>query len=106
MSDAERRPELLTYDTATAEQVAHARSEARRKLAEARARHTPEYWAELRERLNLPARSECDMRTVIGVDDELLAAAQSELGTSTDKDTVNEALRFVAERKAPITRNP
>jgi Arc/MetJ family transcription regulator len=40
------------------------------------------------------------MRTIIDVDDELLAAAQSELGTATKKDTVNEALRYVAERKA------
>lgn len=40
------------------------------------------------------------MRTIIDVDDALLAAAQSELGTATKKDTVNEALRYVAERKA------
>jgi Arc/MetJ family transcription regulator len=40
------------------------------------------------------------MRTIIDVDDELLEAAQSELGTATKKDTVNEALRYVAERKA------
>ena len=40
------------------------------------------------------------MRTIIDVDDELLDAAQSELGTVTKKDTVNEALRYVAERKA------
>jgi Arc/MetJ family transcription regulator len=40
------------------------------------------------------------MRTIIDVDDELLEAAQSELGTATKKDTVNEALRFVAERRA------
>lgn len=40
------------------------------------------------------------MRTIIDVDDELLVAAQSELGTATKKDTVNEALRYVAERKA------
>jgi Arc/MetJ family transcription regulator len=30
----------------------------------------------------------------------LLEAAQSELGTTTKKDTVNEALRYVAERNA------
>jgi Arc/MetJ family transcription regulator len=40
------------------------------------------------------------VRTIIDVDDELLDAAQSELGTSTKKDTVNEALRYVAERQA------
>lgn len=40
------------------------------------------------------------MRTIIDIDDELLEAAQAELGTTTKKDTVNEALRFVAERRA------
>jgi Arc/MetJ family transcription regulator len=40
------------------------------------------------------------MRTIIDVDDALLDAAQSELGTATKKDTVNEALRYVAERNA------
>lgn len=40
------------------------------------------------------------MRTIIDVDDALLDAAQAELGTATKKDTVNEALRYVAERKA------
>jgi len=40
------------------------------------------------------------VRTIIDVDDELLEAAQAELGTTTKKDTVNEALRFVAERRA------
>jgi Arc/MetJ family transcription regulator len=40
------------------------------------------------------------MRTIIDVDDALLVAAQTELGTATKKDTVNEALRYVAERKA------
>jgi Arc/MetJ family transcription regulator len=40
------------------------------------------------------------VRTIIDVDDDLLDAAQSELGTSTKKDTVNEALRYVAERQA------
>ncbi len=34
--------ETLTYDTATPEQVAEARAEARRKLAEADAHWTPE----------------------------------------------------------------
>ncbi|MBO0870340.1 MAG: type II toxin-antitoxin system VapB family antitoxin [Micromonosporaceae bacterium] len=40
------------------------------------------------------------MRTIIDVDDALLDAAQAELGTTTKKDTVNQALRYVAERKA------
>lgn len=40
------------------------------------------------------------MRTIIDVDDDLLNAAQAELGTATKKDTVNEALRYVAERGA------
>lgn len=40
------------------------------------------------------------MRTIIDIDDELLEAAQSELGTATKKETVNEALRYVAERQA------
>lgn len=40
------------------------------------------------------------MRTIIDLDDALLEAAQAELGTVTKKDTVNEALRYVAERKA------
>lgn len=42
------------------------------------------------------------MRTIIDVDDELLEAAQAELGTTTKKDTVNEALRFVAQRQARV----
>jgi Arc/MetJ family transcription regulator len=40
------------------------------------------------------------MRTIIDIDDELLDAAQRELGTATKKDTVNEALRYVAQRRA------
>lgn len=40
------------------------------------------------------------MRTIIDVDDALLNAAQAELATTTKKDTVNEALRYVAERKS------
>jgi Arc/MetJ family transcription regulator len=38
------------------------------------------------------------MRTVIDIDDELLEAAAAELGTATKRDTVNEALRQIAER--------
>jgi Arc/MetJ family transcription regulator len=40
------------------------------------------------------------VRTIIDLDDALLDAAQEELGTTTKKDTVNEALRYVAERRA------
>ena len=40
------------------------------------------------------------MRTIIDIDDQLLEAAQTELGTTTKKDTVNEALRYVAQRRA------
>jgi Arc/MetJ family transcription regulator len=39
------------------------------------------------------------MKTMIDLDDEALAAAAAELGTSTKKDTVNAALAFVAERR-------
>jgi Arc/MetJ family transcription regulator len=42
------------------------------------------------------------MRTIIDVDDDLLAQAQEELGTATKRDTVNEALRFVAGRKRRV----
>lgn len=38
-------------------------------------------------------------RTVIDLDDELLASAARELGTSTKKDTVNAALREVLETR-------
>ena len=40
------------------------------------------------------------MRTVIDIDDALLEAAATELGTTTKRDTVNEALRRIAERAA------
>jgi hypothetical protein len=45
----EQREEPLTYVTATPEQIAQARRDARRKLREARERMTPERWQELRE---------------------------------------------------------
>jgi hypothetical protein len=45
----------LTYDEATPEQVAAVRENFRRKLAEARKRHTPEYFADLRARLGFPS---------------------------------------------------
>lgn len=38
-------------------------------------------------------------RTVIDIDDEALAAAAAELGTTTKVDTVNAALREIANRK-------
>lgn len=38
-------------------------------------------------------------KTPIDLDEALLAAAAVELGTRTKKDTVNEALKFVAERR-------
>lgn len=38
-------------------------------------------------------------RTQVEVDDEVLAAAQRELGTATMKDTINEALRLAATRQ-------
>jgi Arc/MetJ family transcription regulator len=40
------------------------------------------------------------VRTIIDIDEALLDAAQAELGIATKKDTVNEALRYVAERNA------
>jgi Arc/MetJ family transcription regulator len=39
-------------------------------------------------------------KTLINVDDELLAAAQGLLGTTTKKDTVNAALRELLRRQA------
>lgn len=38
-------------------------------------------------------------KTQVEIDDEALAAAQRELGTTTMKDTINEALRLVATRQ-------
>jgi Arc/MetJ family transcription regulator len=42
------------------------------------------------------------MRTMIDLDEDSLAAAARELGTSTKKDTVNAALAFVARRRQRI----
>ena len=39
---------------------------------------------------------------MIGIDDDALARAARELGTTTKKDTVNAALAFVAERRRRI----
>lgn len=44
---------VLTYDTATPEQVTAARVEARAKLAAARERCTPEYWARLQAKFGI-----------------------------------------------------
>lgn len=42
------------------------------------------------------------MKTMIDLDDEALARAAKELGTTTKKDTVNAALNFVSARSARI----
>jgi len=42
------------------------------------------------------------MKTMIDLDDEALALAAKELGTTTKKDTVNAALVFVANRRRRI----
>jgi Arc/MetJ family transcription regulator len=42
------------------------------------------------------------MKTMIDLDEEALELASKELGTRTKKDTVNAALRFVAERRRRI----
>jgi Arc/MetJ family transcription regulator len=42
------------------------------------------------------------MRTVIDIDDEALARAAAELGTTSKKDTVNAALAYVAERRRRV----
>ena len=42
------------------------------------------------------------MRTMVDLDDEALARAAEELGTVTKKDTINEALRFVVERRSRL----
>jgi Arc/MetJ family transcription regulator len=44
------------------------------------------------------------MKTMIDIDDEALAAAAAELGTTTKKDTVNAALAFVVERRRRIEK--
>ena len=42
------------------------------------------------------------MKTMIDLNDEDLALAAKELGTTTKKDTVNAALNFVANRRRRI----
>ena len=51
------QPEHVDRDAATDEQRAAARASFRAKLDAARVRRTPEYWAQLRDRLGLPART-------------------------------------------------
>jgi Arc/MetJ family transcription regulator len=43
-----------------------------------------------------------NMKTMIDLNDEDLALAARELGTTTKKDTVNAALRFVASRRRRV----
>jgi Arc/MetJ family transcription regulator len=43
-----------------------------------------------------------NMKTMIDLNDEDLALAAKELGTTTKKDTVNAALQFVASRRRRI----
>jgi Arc/MetJ family transcription regulator len=42
------------------------------------------------------------MKTVVDLDEDLLERARRELGTTTKKDTIHEALRLVAERSARL----
>jgi Arc/MetJ family transcription regulator len=42
------------------------------------------------------------MKTMIDLDDDALALAARELGTTTKKETVNAALEFVANRRRRI----
>ena len=42
------------------------------------------------------------MKTMIDIDDEALAGAAEELGTTTKRDTVNTALRDIAGRRARV----
>jgi Arc/MetJ family transcription regulator len=44
------------------------------------------------------------MRTVVEIDDEALAGAAAELGTTTKKETINTALRLVASRRERAAR--
>jgi hypothetical protein len=42
------------------------------------------------------------MKTVIDLDEDLLDRARRELGTTTKKDTIHEALRLVADRPSRL----
>jgi hypothetical protein len=55
MSEGSSEP--VTYDEGTPEERAAVRERFRRKLAEARERDTPEYFAALRARLGFPESS-------------------------------------------------
>jgi Arc/MetJ family transcription regulator len=44
------------------------------------------------------------MRTMVEIDDEALAGAAAELGTTTKKDTINTALRLIASRRERAAR--
>lgn len=44
------------------------------------------------------------MRTVVDLDDDALAGAAAELGTTTKKDTINTALRLIASRRDRAAR--
>jgi len=44
------------------------------------------------------------MKTMIDINDDALAVAAKELGTTTKKDTVNAALEFVANRRHRVER--
>jgi crotonobetainyl-CoA:carnitine CoA-transferase CaiB-like acyl-CoA transferase len=50
-------PEQPAADAVTEEERARVRAEVREKLADAAARHTPEYWVRLREQLGLPPKA-------------------------------------------------
>ncbi len=47
----------------------------------------------------MPGCTIINMKTVIDLDDDALARAAEELGTTTKKDTVNHALRYTADRR-------
>jgi Arc/MetJ family transcription regulator len=44
------------------------------------------------------------MRTMVEIDDDALAGAAAELGTTTKKDTINTALRMIATRRDRAAR--
>lgn len=50
----------------------------------------------------MPASILTGVKTMIDIDDDTLALAARELGTTTKKDTVNAALAFVADRRRRI----
>lgn len=44
------------------------------------------------------------MRTMVEIDDDALAGAAAELGTTTKRDTINTALRLIASRRDRVAR--